>query len=169
MGACTGRKVYLEKPELEDPVRRKLMGMVEQERESRFYTMEMNERELVEVEGDGFSVVLDRLEWFLKNKLEILCLHINPIFQPQWNTSSPGHCLYSSTLRLDFSSPWYLSCQCPFLSQSTCWSPAHIPELSKSLLQNSQLELIFLTVFQLYTTFFFSTAFRWVMYIYVHL
>lgn len=44
MGACTGRKVYLEKPELEDPVRRKLMGMVEQERESRFYTMEMNER-----------------------------------------------------------------------------------------------------------------------------
>lgn len=44
MGACTGRKVYREKPELEDPVRRKLMGMVEQERESRFYTMEMNER-----------------------------------------------------------------------------------------------------------------------------
>jgi len=69
MGACTGKKVCLEKPDLEDPTRRKLeWKRSEQERESRFCTIEMNERGVVEEEGHGLSVVLDRLEWFFKKR-----------------------------------------------------------------------------------------------------
>lgn len=153
MGACTGRKVCLEKSELENPTRRKWLGVVGQERESRFCTVEINERG-VSRGGGKWLLGHVRVEWFKKKKSG----NIMPTHKSYFSASVDylrSWTLYSSTLCLYFCSPWHLSCQCPFLSLSSCWSPANTPELSqslhfKSLLQNSQFELIFLIAFQLY-------------------